>query len=77
MKLVTAFSALFSATGVVATITTSGYNQIKLYPRCGQENVNPDAQLSITFPSPPAIGPNGTIRVYDAADKKLIDTLNL
>ncbi|KAI1825028.1 carbohydrate esterase family 8 protein [Xylaria intraflava] len=50
---------------------------LQLYPSNGQHNVNPDAQLTITFPSSPTIGSSGKINVYDSEDKKLIDTLDL
>ncbi|KAE8454214.1 hypothetical protein EG329_005139 [Mollisiaceae sp. DMI_Dod_QoI] len=49
----------------------------QLSPANGQQNVNPDAQLALTFSSPPIIGTNGTIRVYDTANNKLIDMLDL
>ncbi|MES2178214.1 MAG: pectinesterase family protein [Gemmatimonadota bacterium] len=40
-------------------------------------NVNPDAHLVLTFPAPPAIGKSGKIRVFDAADHRLVDSLDL
>ncbi|KAI2632925.1 pectinesterase [Xylaria nigripes] len=52
-------------------------SDIQLYPSNGQHNVNPDAQLKITFSSPPTIGSFGKINVYDSKEKKLIDTLDL
>jgi pectinesterase len=39
--------------------------------------VNPDTHLVITFPSPPTLGNAGMIRIYDAADNRLVDTLDL
>ena len=77
MKLHVAISVLVSATGAIAALVSGTHNQVELSPRKGQKNVNPDTQLAITFSSPPTIGSNGTIRVYDAANKKLIDTLDL
>jgi pectinesterase len=50
---------------------------IQLFPADGQEFVNPDTQLRLTFPSPPSIGDSGLIRVYDVAKNELIDSLNL
>ncbi|KAI1275398.1 pectinesterase [Xylaria sp. FL0933] len=50
---------------------------IQLYPADGQQNINPDAQLKLTFTSPPSIGSSGKINVYDSKDKKLVDTLDL
>lgn len=40
-------------------------------------NVNPDTHLVLTFPSPPVLGKSGRVRIFDAADNKLIDTLDL
>ncbi len=39
--------------------------------------VNPDTHLVLTFSSPPTLGKSGQIRIYDAADHKLVDTLDL
>jgi hypothetical protein len=55
----------------------STHCNIQLSPANGQKNINPDKQLAIAFSSPPTIGSNGTIRVYDAENKKLIDMLDL
>ena len=46
-------------------------------PANGSKDVNPDTHLVITFPSPPTLGSAGRIRIYDAADDKLVDTLDL
>ncbi|KAF2439126.1 hypothetical protein P171DRAFT_490562 [Karstenula rhodostoma CBS 690.94] len=51
--------------------------EIQLFPSNGQEDVNPDTQLRLTFPSPPSIGASGLIRVYDVASNDLVDSLNL
>ncbi|KAI0803534.1 pectinesterase [Xylaria sp. FL0064] len=50
---------------------------MQLFPADGQQNINPDAQLKLTFSSPPSIGSSGKINVYDSKDKKLVDTLDL
>jgi len=47
------------------------------YPPNGATGVNPDTHLVITCPSPPTLGTTGTIRIYDAADGALVDTLDL
>ncbi|KAJ2993361.1 hypothetical protein NUW58_g1863 [Xylaria curta] len=49
---------------------------IRLYSADGKRNVNPDAQLRLTFSSPPTTGSVGKINVYDSKDKKLVDTLD-
>ena len=39
--------------------------------------VNPDAHLVLTFAAPPTIGTSGKIRIYDAADHHVVDSLDL
>jgi pectinesterase len=39
--------------------------------------VNPDTHLVLTFSSPPALGKSGEVRIYDALDHHLVDTLDL
>src|SRR5262245_20985086 len=58
-----------SAEAVQASVT--------LFPASGATNVNPDTQLRLTFPAPPKIGSSGFIRVYDAADNSLVDTIDM
>lgn len=48
-----------------------------LFPRNGSESVNPDVKLKLTFQSVPQIGKSGKIRIFDAADDRLVDTLDL
>jgi pectin methylesterase-like acyl-CoA thioesterase len=48
-----------------------------LFPAKGARDVNPDTHLVITFPSTPTLGTSGTIRIYDAAGDRLVDTLDL
>lgn len=75
MKILAVTCALFfTASG---TELSRNINGLQLSPTNGQHNVNPDTHLVLTFPSPPTIGTNGTIRVYDTADNKLVDTLDL
>jgi hypothetical protein len=40
-------------------------------------NVNPDTHLELTFNSIPVLGTSGEIRVYDAANNRLVDLLDL
>jgi len=49
----------------------------KLVPADGATNVNPDTHLVLTFDSAPTIGKSGQVRVYDAADHRLVDMLDL
>jgi pectin methylesterase-like acyl-CoA thioesterase len=48
-----------------------------LFPANEAKNVNPDVQLKLTFNQPPTIGKAGRVRVYAAADDRLVDTLDL
>ena len=50
---------------------------VKLYPANGEKNVNPDVQLSLTFPVNPVLGDSGKIRIYDASNNSLVDSLDL
>ena len=47
------------------------------FPADKAEGVNPDTHLVITFPSEPTLGKSGQIRIYDAADNRLVDLLDL
>ena len=62
---------------VLATPAAAVGQSVSYAPANGRKGVNPDTHLSITFPSPPAIGNVGTVRIYDAADDRLVDTLDL
>ncbi|HEX3100288.1 MAG TPA: pectinesterase family protein, partial [Pyrinomonadaceae bacterium] len=48
-----------------------------LFPADKAMMVNPDVQLKLTFKEKPAIGKSGMIRVYDAANDRLVDTLDM
>lgn len=48
-----------------------------LFPADGARNVSPDTHLKLTFAAPPQIGASGMIRIYDAADNTLVDTLDM
>jgi hypothetical protein len=47
------------------------------FPTDAARDVNPDTHLVLTFPATPTIGKAGQIRIYDAADDRLVDTLDL
>lgn len=48
-----------------------------LFPKTGAAGVNPDVKLTLTFASDPKVGTSGKIRIYDAANDRLVDTLDL
>jgi pectin methylesterase-like acyl-CoA thioesterase len=64
-------SLLLVRTGEPAQLT------ITRFPADKARNVNPDTHLVLTFPTAPVLGKSGQIRIYDAADNKLVDTLDL
>ena len=47
------------------------------FPADKAMGVNPDTHLVLTFASAPRLGKSGQIRIYDAADHQLVDTLDL
>src|SRR5215471_17980889 len=49
---------------------------VTYFPASGATAVNPDTHLVITFASAPTLGSAGRIRIYDAADDRLVDTLD-
>ena len=48
-----------------------------MQPARGAQGVNPDTHLVLRFAQPPVLGATGKIRIYDAADDRLVDTLDL
>jgi pectin methylesterase-like acyl-CoA thioesterase len=50
---------------------------VACFPANGARSVNPDTHLVITFPSAPTLGSSGKIRIYEAADDRLVDALDL
>jgi hypothetical protein len=47
------------------------------FPAHKATNVNTDTHLVLTFSSPPAVGSSGKVLIFNAADNKLVDTLDL
>ncbi|KAI1260543.1 pectinesterase [Xylariaceae sp. FL1019] len=70
-------AAVLSTVAGTALGRVSAVGNVELYPSKGQRNINPDAQLKLTFSSPPSIGSSGKIYVYDSEDKSLVDSLDL
>ena len=59
------------------SVSFASKNALKKFPEDGAMKVNPDTYLKPTFQSHPALGNSGQIRVYDAADNRLVDLLDL
>lgn len=47
------------------------------FPADRAVRVNPDTHLELTFSSTPVMGTSGQIRIYDAADDRLVDLLDM
>ena len=60
-----------------AFMTPRSANVPAQFPGENATDVNPDTHLLLTFSSPPSIVGSGTIRIYDAADNSLVDTLDV
>lgn len=58
-------------------LTTALAQPPLLFPANRAQGVCPDTLLNLTFPTPPAIGIAGQIRIYDAADNHLVDTVDV
>ncbi len=64
-----------SLLGPVSALT--GGVEGERFPADKAVDVNPDTHLFLTFKSPPVLGNSGQIRIYDAANNQLVDTLDL
>jgi pectinesterase len=62
---------------VLALCTSAGAAPAVLVPANGAAAVNPDTHLVLRFSTPPTVGHAGKIRIYDAADDRLVDELDL
>ncbi len=51
--------------------------EINYFPSDQAADVNPDTHLKIIFPGKPLLAKTGIIRVYDASDNRLVDTLDM
>lgn len=73
------FAVLLAVAGCagVGRETQTGMSQPTLFPAHGAVGVNPDTHLTLTFDSAPAIGTQGVISIYDAADGSLVDRLDM
>ena len=65
------------ALALLASLPGRAQSAVIRFPADKTAGVNPDTHLVLTFPSAPALGKSGQIRIYDAADHRLVDTLDL
>jgi pectinesterase len=67
---------ILSAAALLVLVASSAAAQA-LFPANRSTGVNPDVQLKLTFSQTPVIGRAGKVRIYDAANDRLVDTLDL
>jgi pectin methylesterase-like acyl-CoA thioesterase len=70
-------TTLVIACALVAGGRASAQSRVIRFPADGARNVNPDTHLVLTFPATPTLGTSGQIRIYDAENDRLVDTLDL
>lgn len=66
--------ALLAATQLMSSATAAA---VVRFPAPGAAGVNPDTRLVLRFDSPPTVGSAGQVRIHDARDGRLVDTLDL
>ncbi len=64
-------------TAFLTACSTAEQDHAELYPMPGQTDISPDTHLKIHFDSPPGIGTQGKIRVYDSENDTLVDVLDM
>jgi hypothetical protein len=69
--------ALFLFAAALPLLARAQQAAVTRFPADQATGVNPDTHLVLTFSSPPSLGKSGLIRIYDAADHRLVDTLDL
>jgi pectinesterase len=70
-------SALLIAGLLLADARATAQPRVTRSPVDRATEVSPDAHLVLTFPAAPTLGTSGQIRIYDAADHRLVDVLDL
>ena len=68
-------SSMAFALGLLSALHVAA--QVQCFPASKSAGVNPDTHLVLTFASAPAIGKAGQIRIYDAQNHALVDTLDM
>ena len=71
------WAALFIAALFLTFARSTAQSRVGRFPANSATGVSPDTHLVLTFPSAPVVGKSGHIRIYDAADNRLVDTLDL
>jgi pectin methylesterase-like acyl-CoA thioesterase len=66
-----------AALALLATLCLPAGASVKAIPANQARGVNPDAHLVLRFDAAPVVGRAGQVRIYDALDDRLVDTLDL
>jgi len=70
------FFLLFLLPATLTAQPASSLALVRQFPNNHAKDVCPDTLLTLTFNQAPAPGYTGQIRIYDAADNKLVDTID-
>jgi len=62
---------------IVQNSADAPQRDVTRFPADNARDVNPDTHLQLLFRSAPVLGISGQIRIYDAADDRLVDLLDL
>lgn len=62
---------------ILTAIGVDAQTPVTTFPADKAVKVNPDTHLVVTFGSAPTLGRSGQIRIYDAADRSVVDTLDM
>lgn len=65
------------ASTAVSCATADDAKEAVYSPADKSVKVNPDTHLKLIFQDPPSLGESGQIRIYNAADDRLVDVLDL
>jgi len=68
---------IISVSIINSQTNTARSKSFELFPKDKATNVNPDTHLQIIFNSTPLIGNSGKIRIYDASNNHLVDSLDM
>src|SRR4051812_47909323 len=69
--------SMHSGHGASATAQSARIAGAGIFPERGADEICPDTTLRISFSSPPLLGDNGKIQVFDAATKQVVESIDL
>jgi len=62
---------------VAGSVCAQRAPSVSRFPADKGTNINPDTHLALTLASAPTLGKSGKIRIYDASDNRLVDSLDM